>query len=223
MTTAADSGGPPELRHRRRFDVLRAPGGSPSSRASKGPSGRSWSHRNSCRRRALAAAVLGGARARRCSLQTSELGSWAASTEREEQDEQRRRSGGLSNDEPVGHGDGELTAMAEGLLGGGNELLERGGRKRSSRRLQGASKRARGRVEDGESGNCIRRPWTGKKTAASSWGHPGLSGSAWGFLGPEQSLGSRPRAKGRRWARCFAAARSGVLGSEGERGREGRE
>jgi len=82
------------LRHRRRFDVLRAPGGSPSSRASKGPSGRSWSHWNSCRRRALAAAVLGGARARRCSLQTSELGSWAASTAREEQDEQRRRSGG---------------------------------------------------------------------------------------------------------------------------------
>ena len=83
----------------------------------------------------MASAVLGGARARRCNLQTSELGSWAAATAREEQDEQRRRSGGLGNDGLVCHGDGELAAMAEGLLGGGNEVLERGGRKRSSWRL----------------------------------------------------------------------------------------
>ena len=91
--------------------------------------------------------------------------------------------GGLGNDELVGHGDGELTAMAEGLLGGGNELLERGGRKRSSRRLQGASKRARGRVEDGESGNCIRRPRTGKKNRSVVLGSSGLEWSGVGVFG----------------------------------------
>ena len=44
--------------------------------------------------------------------------------------------------------------------------------------------------------------------------------SAWSFTASRRSSRSQPWARGRWWARCFAAAGTGVLGSQGERGRE---
>ena len=80
-------------------------------------------------------------------------------------------------------GGGEVSSSRKWQLDRPDEHEERGVRRSGSQRLQGASKRARGRVEDGESGNCIRRPWTGKKNRSVVLGSSGLEWFGVGVLG----------------------------------------